>query len=462
LDRELTGSPTGRQLAGAPAPGARAPALVTRARALVPGGRALALVAGALVPGALVAGSLALAVIASAGTAPPARAPFALGGLWDAQVTVGGNVVPFRFRIAGTASQPSGAFLNGPVRVVATGGRFNASHLVLDFDQYAKRLDVTLDDSGALTGTYGPNTPAMQARIPTLPFTATRAGSRAARSVSAMPPLAGTYLVPIPTDEKAWHLIVRQHGSEVDAVILRVDGDTGELRGIWADGRVLLSHFDGARPTLVELAPAAAGALQLVLKDLHGGADTTLTAYRASDAAARGLPAADDPRHHTRMRDPSVAFAFSFPDLAGKTVANTDARFAHHVLIVDVSGSWCPNCHDEAPFLEELYRRYHGRGLEIVSLSFEEPEQLESLARLKAFIARYGITYTVLVGGTPAEARERLPEVQRLDYWPTTFFVARDGRVRAVHTGFAAPATGEFHEALRHEFESEVETLLAE
>jgi len=63
--------------------------------------------------------------------------------------------------------------------------------------------------------------------------------------------------------------------------------------------------------------------------------------------------------------------------------------------------SWCPNCHDEAPFLEELYQKYHGLGLEVVALDFEPAEQIKSLSRARAFIKRYGIEYTYLIAGEP-------------------------------------------------------------
>ena len=86
------------------------------------------------------------------------------------------------------------------------------------------------------------------------------------------------------------------------------------------------------------------------------------------------------------MKDPTEPFRFSFPDLSGKIVSNTDDRFRGKVVIVSISGSWCPNCHDEAPFLVELYRKYHGQGLEVVSLSFEEAgaaEESDPAARLQ-------------------------------------------------------------------------------
>lgn len=416
------------------------------------------------------AASLLLALLALLGGVPAAASASAassasagswtLAGRWDASLSVGAHEVPFPLWIAGSASHPTGWFVNGPVRIVATGGRFADHHLVLEFAQYAKQLDLTLAPDGGLAGSYGPISAEMQHVLPTLGVRAQRA-SIEIRTGTA-PLLAGTWLVPIPTDERAWRLVVHQHGALLSAAILRVDGDSGELRGRWQGDQAVLGHFDGARPALIELSAAADGALKLVLRNLHDGPDTTLTAYRAAEARARGLPEPDDPRRHTRVRDPSEPFAFDFKDLTGHNVASTDARFAHRVLIVDISGSWCPNCHDEAPFLEELYRRYHARGLEVVSISFEEPEQLSTLTRLRAFIRRYGITYTVLVGGSRDQARARLPQVEHLDYWPTTFFIGRDGRVRAVHTGFAAPVTGEFHQALRREFEGEVEQLLGE
>ena len=148
--------------------------------------------------------------------------------------------------------------------------------------------------------------------------------------------------------------------------------------------------------------------------------------------------------------------------MQGHLVSNTDARFRGKVILVNITGSWCPNCHDEAPFLVELYRTYHARGLEIVGLSFEESEQLESLPRLRAFVDLYHITYPVLVAGTPDDLAEKLPQATNLSSFPTTFFIGRDGRVRAVHAGFPGKASGEFHTQAKEETTSTVERLLAE
>ena len=146
--------------------------------------------------------------------------------------------------------------------------------------------------------------------------------------------------------------------AQVSATILRVDGDTGTLTGSYRDGRFVLSHFSGARPLLLEVTPAPDGTLLL-----KQNKQTELVAARegADTASAFGTPT--DPGAHTTVKDAGEVFQFSFPDLDGRIVSNTDARFRGKVLLVNISGSWCPNCHDEEPFLVSLYEKYRDKGL---------------------------------------------------------------------------------------------------
>ena len=91
-----------------------------------------------------------------------------------------------------------------------------------------------------------------------------------------------------------------------------------------------------------------------------------------------------------------------------------------------------------------------------------EPEQLDQLSRAKAFIKQYGVEYTYLIAGAPVEMWEKVPQAVNLNTWPATLFVGRDGLVKAIHSGFAAPASGEFNLELKHEFTSIIEKLLAD
>jgi thiol-disulfide isomerase/thioredoxin len=405
---------------------------------------------------------LVAAAVAPAASDTPNGKTSSIAGLWDATVGYGDIQVPFKFGIAQTSSGVSGWFFNGDEHISSDSGRFESGHLVLDFPSYGRRVDVQLGTDGSLSGNYGPA--AAGSTLRTYPFSARRAPT--ARSVAGVkaPSIEGLWIVPADsgkTGEKSWRFIVHQAGSAISAAILRVDGDTGALTGSWQDGKFVLSHFDGARPLLLEVSPAADHTLAIVLRNSNG-TNAMLTGYRASDAEARGVPEAADPAAHTSVKDPNEPFQFSFPDLAGHVVSNTDSRFAGKVLVVDVAGSWCPNCHDEAPFLQSLYRKYHGRGLEIVTLSFEEPEQYANPVRLRAFVRDFGLEYTVLLAGTLDDMHARLPQAVDLDAYPTTFFVGRDGLVKGVHSGFAAAATGSFNTQLKQEFTATIEKLLAQ
>jgi thiol-disulfide isomerase/thioredoxin len=385
----------------------------------------------------------------------PAAMAQSLSGLWDATITFNGQDIPFRLQIAGDGSNVQGWFFNGNDKEVSSGGSFQNGTLVLNFDSYAAKLEAKLQD-GALVGQYGP----MLKK--NYPVTAHRHKAEATASAGA-PSIDGLWDVAVKSSkgEKAWHLIVQQKSaSNVSAAILRVDGDTGALTGSYKDGKFVLSHFSGGRPALVILTPAADGTLAIDMTDLHG--TSQLTATRPDVARAKGLPPPTDPDHHTTVKDPSEPFRFSFPDLNGKIVSNTDARFQGKVVLVNITGSWCPNCHDEAPFLAELYRKYRSQGLEVVALSFEEEDQLKNPARLRAFMKEYGIDYTVLLGGVPDDRDAKLTQPVNLNSWPTTFFLGRDGRVRFVHAGFPGPASGAlYHQAVK-EFYAQVDSLLAE
>lgn len=378
-----------------------------------------------------------------------------LDGLWDATITFGGHEIPFRLQIAGDSSNVQGWLFNGNDKVVSSGGSYHDGSLVLNFDSYAAKLELK-DQNGELVGQYGP----MLKK--NYPVTAHRHTAEPASDAKA-PSIGGQWEVAVNSakGEKAWRLMVQEkNASNVSAAILRVDGDTGALTGSYKDGKFVLSHFSGGRPSLMIITPAADGTLAIDLTDLHGS--STLTATRPDVARAKGLPPPTDPDHQTTVKDPSEAFRFSAPDLNGKLVSNTDARFQGKVVLVNVTGSWCPNCHDEAPFLAELYRKYHDKGLEIVALSFEEDDQLANPTRLRAFIKEYGIEYPVLLAGVPDDRDKKLTQPVNLNSWPTTFFLGRDGRVRFVHAGFPGPASGAlYHQAVK-EFYARVDGLLAE
>src|SRR4051812_27621333 len=390
-------------------------------------------------------------VIAALAATSCSRQVPSLAGDWDATiVNLAKAEVPFHFVIAGSPEQPTGTFVNGEERMASTSGSFKDGQLVISFDQYGSKVIAHLNGD-VLEGEYNRTT-----RGAAYPFRATRA---AAKAKDANPPsIAGEWKIPTPEDrhETGWLFIVRQNGADVSAAIQRLDGDTGTLTGSFRDGKLLLSHFSGARPMRLDVTVKPDGSL-----DLLEDGQTAHSAFRTNDPRAA---AADikDPTQFTHAKDPGAPVVLQFPDLNGTLVSLSDARFRGKVVILSITGSWCPNCHDEAPFFADLYRKYRDQGLEIVLLAFEEAGQLTNPVRLKAFLTQYNITYPVLLVGEPKELSARLPQFADLYAFPTSVYLGRDGRVRGTHVGFSGRATGALYTRTTEEITRTVETLLAE
>ncbi|MDO7843198.1 peroxiredoxin family protein [Sphingomonas immobilis] len=426
----------------------------------------------------LLGSSAVLAAEGNGGTTTAATTTSPVAGRWDAVLSRGGVDIPFRLDIKGQGNALQGVFYDGfQPYDGTTSATFENGKLTLNVEHYLTTISADLKD-GTLTGTA-----IAQNRESTAPYTfrAVRHVEAPAPAVNA-PSIAGTWIIPLaePSSkgEKAFRFVAQQRGGEVAGAILRIDGDTGSYTGNFKDGKWTLSHFDGGRPGVIVVTPTAQGTLEIqqqvsrpakATASEYGNDATpdgryapTLTAYRKDVAKAKGLPEPDDFLTHTTVNDPNEVFKFSFPDANGKLVSNEDPDFKGKVIVAVVTGTWCPNCHDEAQYLVKLDKKYRAQGLRIVALNFEEPEQQETLKRQKAFIKQYGVEYPYLLAGSPAQMWEKVPQLNHLDTWPATVFIGRDGKVKAVHSGFASPASGEFHTQLEADFTSRIEKLLAE
>jgi len=375
-------------------------------------------------------------------------------GLWDGTIKYDQLSIPFKFEISGKGDQIHGSFFNGDVPIGSTGGRLAGNQLSLNFDHLGSKLEATVDGD-TIKGTFGGKRGGLH-DVELHPHREV-----AVEKVNA-PQIGGVWDIPTESrkGEHAWRFIVRQDGAKASAAILRVDGDTGLLTGAFHDGKFELSHFDGGRPEVMEIAAKEDGSLEVAVRGPRGE-PTVYTAVKPAVAKEKGI-APSDFTTHTGVTDPNEVFTFSFPDLNGKTVSNTDAKFRDKVLVVNVTGSWCPNCNDEAPYLVELYKKYRALGLEIVALDFEDADERKDPSRLPGFIKHYGIDYTYLLAGDTSELNAKIPQGRNLNSWPTTFFIGRDGKIKATHAGFAGEASGPFHDELTQEYTSTIEKLLSE
>lgn len=408
--------------------------------------------------------TLILALLQEGAAAPDVRS-------YSAWLSCPGGKISFGLELA--SSGPAGwkAFLlNGEERIEVPRVVYEGDRLVLDMPHYDSRIAATVSgpNGAALDGSWekrrGPE------QVARLEFHASRLP--AGWEWNSHPPvqvtdgagdLTGRWDVRFEGDRSI--AVLRQDDWRLSGTFLTPTGDYRYLYGgVWArpiragcpqghETSFQLSCFDGAHAFLFQAHTTRTG----LRGDFWSGDWHHETWWARRDETAQ----LDDPFAQTKWNGTTKLADLRFPDLDGKPHALSE--FAGKATLLVVFGSWCPNCNDEAKLLAELDAKYHERGLRILGLAFElTGEPVRDAGQVRIFAERHALSIPFFLCGTADkdEATKALGMVDRVRAFPTTLFVGADGLPRAIHSGFAGPATGEEHQKLRREFEARIEALL--
>lgn len=257
------------------------------------------------------------------------------------------------------------------------------------------------------------------------------------------------------TDTTKAVAIIRQQGTYAEGTFLTQTGDYRFLEGGVFNDTLYLSTFDGNHAYLFK-ATMKDSALQ---GDFWSG-----QSYHQSWTGTRNMNARlEGAETLTYLKPGYETLTFSFPDLTGKKVSLTDERFKNKVVILQLFGTWCPNCMDETKYLSPWYDNNKHRGVEILGLAFErKPDFSYASERVKKMKAKWNVNYDFVIAGVndKAKAAEALPELNKVVAFPTTIFIGKDGKVKHIHTGFEGPGTGIHHERWKQRFNEIVNELL--
>lgn len=253
--------------------------------------------------------------------------------------------------------------------------------------------------------------------------------------------------------------IFSQEGNTVTGTFRTTTGDYRFLEGIVEGNTMKLSTFDGAHAFLF-----TAELTDSTMNGMFYSGNHWQEPFTAKRNATYELP---DANTLTYLNEGYERLAFNFPDAEGQMVSLEDDRFKNKVVVVQVMGTWCPNCLDESRFYSEFYDNNAEKDIEFVALAFEyaktEEKAFKSIQRLKDDV---GIQYPILLAqyGTSSKtkAQEKLPMLNHVLSYPTSIFIDKEGKVRKIHTGFNGPATGDKYIEFKNEFNTFVEALLAE
>ncbi len=380
-------------------------------------------------------------------------------GEWSGMLALeNGKSVPFRFTLDLTTNHPAAVFFNGSEASPVPEVRRSGDSLIFLFSEYQSAM-VGIWNGREWRGRYA------RFRKDTTfnAFTARPVGSPAPEASHASPPvaLAGTYRVFIPSEggtDSSMIATFRSRADTVEGTLLAADGDYGLLTGTQQGDHAVLSRFTGWQAFLLEL-DRDGMKWNGQLSARSGPAQVLRLEPRASQAATVVA------ERETTPKDPRQPFRFLGMTPDGTLVRSTDDRFRGKALLVDIMGTWCHNCMDAAPLLEQLSREFGPRGLEVVGLAFELKDDT-SLGRknLQLYAKRYGLTFPLLYcGSTNSAAVDDILRAQLLNFYayPTTLFLDTRGRVHSVHIGFAGPGTGDAYQQQVQRYYAEIEQLLA-
>ena len=249
----------------------------------------------------------------------------------------------------------------------------------------------------------------------------------------------------------------KQDGNQLTGTFITETGDYRYLEGSVQANKAYLSCFDGAHAFLFE---AKINEDESLVGSFQSGSHykTIWNAFRNNDYTL------GNPDSLTYLNEGAEQVSFEFENIDGDTISLQDKKYQNKVKIVQIMGTWCPNCRDETTFLVDYLKEKQDKDLEVIAIGFERYREKEkSILALKNYKENFGMDYELLWGGyfNKKEAGKTLPMLNHILSYPTMIFIDRNNKVRKIHTGFSGPATSSYKSFVT-EFETFVNTLLNE
>lgn len=264
-----------------------------------------------------------------------------------------------------------------------------------------------------------------------------------------------THFSPKTEDEENALGIIAQDQNHLTGTFRTETGDYRFLEGFIEGSKFYLSAFDGSHAFL----------LNGILKDQQIQGYFYSGKHYSTDFIARYNPDYElrDPDSITTLKKSDIPFRFNL-----KTIDGTDYSFPNKetrgkVIIIQIMGTWCPNCMDETNYYKELYDKYHSKGLEIISIGYEAADSFEDqVQKIRTLKERKNLDFTFLVGGKASKgiASEQFKMLNEVISFPTSIYIGRDGEVKRIHTGFNGPGTGSVYIEYVNKTNALIESLL--
>ena len=409
---------------------------------------------------------------AGGAAAPPVLVP----GPWRGVLATQGQEIPFLFEVKTETDKPVvyliNQGLNGAERLRCDDIKSAGDSTTIRLHAFDAALVMRADGAGKLKGIwvkYDSKTPYR------VPFTASAGGQElfaAAKSSEKTGNFGGTWRANFGEGDKRYPAtgVFAQTGDKLTGTFLTTTGDYRYLSGQVSGQDMRVSTFDGSHAFLFT---AHNGPKEPVDITKEYAPNTLFGDFYSGKAGHETWTAVPDPKAKLPDADTLVYLKkgesrlnFKFPNvIEGGTISPTDSKYRGKVVVLQILGSWCPNCMDETHFLAPWYEKNKARGVEIIGLGYERSGDYSvSAPKLRNMRERFKIGYDVAFAGVSNKdsVARSLPQLAKFLAFPTTIFLDKKGNVRKIHTGFSGPGTGKYYQEEMAGFNREIDKLLKE
>jgi thiol-disulfide isomerase/thioredoxin len=374
-----------------------------------------------------------------------------------------GQQIIFNFQSKDSAGKKIIYVINGKEQLLVDSIETRADSVFIQMPFFESSFKARITQDGNLEGIwikkYGK-------RIQILPFNAVyNVKERFQISAPPVANISGRWVTEFKTKNNKSDTIVaefKQSGSHLSGTFLDPTGDYRFLDGVVSGDSLKLSTFDGAHAYF--FTAKIDNARKISGGNFYSGARSIQQWSAEKNEQAEVADGFGD----TKIKPNSGKLNFSFPNSDdGSEVSINDEKYKGKVVVIQILGSWCPNCMDETKFLSNYYDKNHRRGIEIIGLSYERTTDFkESQKELQPFKKRFKVQYPILITGVTVSdslrTEKTLPQLESINAFPTTIFVDKKGNISKIESGFAGPATGDHYTEYKKEFNKIIDKLLAE
>ncbi len=248
----------------------------------------------------------------------------------------------------------------------------------------------------------------------------------------------------------------KQNGNQLSCTFKTETGDYRFLEGTIQDKKIYLSTFDGSHAFLFEGRIQPDSTIQGIFRS--GKHWQTIWEAKRDDSIVL-----QDMDSLTYLKPGYEKIEISFPNTSGQIISLSDQKYLGKKKILQIMGTWCPNCKDETLFLKEYLEANPSDNLEVLGLAFEYYEKEKSLEIIKRYSEVMDVPYPILYAGhsNKKKAIKSLPMLNAIVSYPTMIFLDEENKVQKIHTGFNGPATSDY-DGFVQEFEEYMLEFLAD